>query len=228
MPHLVVLTSEAGDPALVLPGIALLTYTLDAAPLTTSALAANLNADALILDGRRDLVSARALCRAATETMDAPPILLVLEEGGYAVVGASWGASDTILFSAPPAEIQARIRMMCDRAQAEHARDTDPQHLTDASPAIVVNPGAYTATVNGKPLDLTYKEFELLHYLVERPGQVISRDELLQKVWGYNYYGGSRTVDVHVRRLRAKLGSELESTIVTVRNVGYRFDPSRS
>ena len=75
------------------------------------------------------------------------------------------------------------------------------------------------------PIDLAYKEFELLKYLVQHPGRVFTRAQLLQEVWGYDYYGGTRTVDVHIRRLRAKLGGEYEHVIGTVRNVGYRFDP---
>ena len=81
----------------------------------------------------------------------------------------------------------------------------------------------YTAKLGGRPLDLTFKEFELLKYLAQHPGRVFTRQQLLQEVWGYDYFGGTRTVDVHVRRLRAKLGPENESLIGTVRNVGYRF-----
>jgi DNA-binding response OmpR family regulator len=77
-------------------------------------------------------------------------------------------------------------------------------------------------TAQGRPLDLTYKEFELLRYLTERPGRVFTRPTLLREVWGYDFYGGTRTVDVHIRRLRAKLGPELEKLIETVRGVGYR------
>ena len=80
--------------------------------------------------------------------------------------------------------------------------------------------------MRGRLLDLTYKEFELLKYLAQHPGRVFTRAQLLQEVWGYDYYGGTRTVDVHVRRLRAKLGSEHEVLIGTVRNVGYRFVPA--
>ena len=75
----------------------------------------------------------------------------------------------------------------------------------------------------GRVLDLTFKEFELLKYLAQHPGRVFTRDQLLQEVWGYDYFGGTRTVDVHVRRLRAKLGPDNETLIGTVRNVGYRF-----
>ena len=77
-------------------------------------------------------------------------------------------------------------------------------------------------------LDLTFKEFELLKFLAQHPGRVFTRAHLLQEVWGYDYFGGTRTVDVHVRRLRAKLGSEHEALIGTVRNVGYRFVPLKA
>jgi len=90
---------------------------------------------------------------------------------------------------------------------------------------IVIDEGAYSAMLDGEPLDLTYTEFELLKYLVQHPGRVFTRETLLSDVWGYDYYGGTRTVDVHVRRLRAKLGVEHEALIGTVRNVGYRFSP---
>jgi DNA-binding response OmpR family regulator len=87
---------------------------------------------------------------------------------------------------------------------------------------VAINRDTYQVTVGGRPLDLTYKEFELLRFLAERPGRVFSRATLLQEVWGYDFYGGTRTVDVHVRRLRAKLGPAQEHLIETVRGVGYR------
>ena len=90
---------------------------------------------------------------------------------------------------------------------------------------LVIDEASYQATLNNRALDLTYTEFELLKYLAQHPGRVFSRETLLSDVWGYDYYGGTRTVDVHVRRLRAKLGSENEYLIGTVRNVGYRFSP---
>src|SRR5699024_719966 len=85
-------------------------------------------------------------------------------------------------------------------------------------------PVGYTARLRGVALNLTYKEFELLRFLTQHPGRVFTRAQLLQEVWGYDYFGGTRTVDVHVRRLRAKLGPEHDQLIGTVRNVGYRFD----
>ena len=100
-----------------------------------------------------------------------------------------------------------------------------PQEISAGE--LTIDAGGYTARLRGRPLDLTYKEFELLKYLVQHPGRVFTRAQLLQEVWGYDYYGGTRTVDVHVRRLRAKLGPEHEQLIGTVRNVGYRFDPPK-
>ena len=92
---------------------------------------------------------------------------------------------------------------------------------------LVLNTETYQASIEGRPLDLTYMEYELLKYLAQNPGRVYTREQLLSRVWGYEYYGGARTVDVHVRRLRAKLGEENANLISTVRSVGYRFGQSR-
>ncbi|NHZ70985.1 MAG: transcriptional regulator [Proteobacteria bacterium] len=86
-----------------------------------------------------------------------------------------------------------------------------------------LNTDTYQATLGDEPTDLTYMEYELLRFLVENPHRVWSREQMLSRVWGYDYFGGSRTVDVHIRRLRAKLGEERASWITTVRSVGYRF-----
>ncbi len=87
---------------------------------------------------------------------------------------------------------------------------------------MVIDAATYTVQLRERPIHLTYKEFELLKYLVQHAGRVFTRRQLLQEVWGYDFLGGTRTVDVHVRRLRAKLGPEHESLIGTVRNVGYK------
>lgn len=225
MTDAVLLTAEGGGADTVLPSLALLNVKVEVAPLTVSALVSHLDAPLIILDGRRDLVSARTLCRSATDIMDAPPLLLVLEEGGYAVVSASWGASDTVLSSAPPAEVQARMRMLHEHACA-HAISEGPEDSPTSLNIglLTIDPLAFRASTNSGDLDLTYKEFELLRYLVEHAGQVVSRDTLLEEVWGFSYNGGPRTVDVHVRRLRAKLSFLTELVITTVRNVGYRLE----
>jgi two-component system, OmpR family, alkaline phosphatase synthesis response regulator PhoP len=92
---------------------------------------------------------------------------------------------------------------------------------------LVLNLETYQAGIEGEPLDLTYMEYELLKFLAQHPGKVFTRETLLSRVWGYEYFGGARTVDVHIRRLRAKMSEEHAHLIQTVRSVGYRFGQSR-
>ena len=129
------------------------------------------------------------------------------------------GSTKFCLPSTGPAEIDARLRLLVGRrggaASQENAGKVSLGEL-------VIDEGTYTARLRGRPLDLTYKEFELLKYLAQHAGRVFTSAQLLQEVWGYDFFGGTRTVDVHVRRLRAKLGTEYESFIGTVRNVGYK------
>jgi DNA-binding response OmpR family regulator len=101
---------------------------------------------------------------------------------------------------------------------------TDPSAREIRTGDVVIDENSYTAKIKGRSLDLTFKEFELLKHLAQHPGRVFTRAQLLQEIWGYDYFGGTRTVDVHIRRLRSKLGPEFESIIGTVRNVGYRFN----
>jgi DNA-binding response OmpR family regulator len=129
---------------------------------------------------------------------------------------------DVVLHTCAPAELEARIRLAIGRLHAARDQEAPDAHVIRTG-EVVVDDTTYTATIGGRPLDLTFKEFELLKYLAQHPGRVFNRDQLLQEVWGYDYFGGTRTVDVHVRRLRAKLGPEHETLIGTVRNVGYRF-----
>ena len=128
---------------------------------------------------------------------------------------------DVILTTAGPAELEARLRLAIGRVAAD-ADDEGDSHVITAS-GLVIDDATYTAKLEGRTLDLTFKEFELLKFLAQHPGRVFTRQQLLQEVWGYDYFGGTRTVDVHVRRLRAKLGTDHETLIGTVRNVGYRF-----
>lgn len=116
-----------------------------------------------------------------------------------------------------PAELEARVRHLLWRTGVEPHEDlVEYRELS-------LNVATYQASIAGRPLDLTYMEYELLKFLSQNPGKVFTREVLLNRVWGYEYYGGARTVDVHVRRLRAKLGEEYASMIETVRSVGYRF-----
>jgi DNA-binding response OmpR family regulator len=120
-----------------------------------------------------------------------------------------------------PRELEARLRHLLWQSVA-----TTPSDIVSYG-SLALNLETYQATIDGKSLDLTYMEYELLKYLAQHPGKVFTREMLLSRVWGYEYYGGARTVDVHVRRLRAKLGEEHASLIDTVRSVGYRFGQSR-
>ena len=120
-----------------------------------------------------------------------------------------------------PTELQARIKHLFSRS----GREVRPE-LVGYGP-LALNLETYQAVIDGEPLDLTYMEYELLKFLAAHPGKVFTRETLLSRVWGYDYYGGARTVDVHIRRLRAKLGEEHASLIHTVRSVGYRFGQSR-
>jgi DNA-binding response OmpR family regulator len=121
----------------------------------------------------------------------------------------------------PSQELEARLSHLFWRT----GRGTRPE-LVEYGP-LVLNLETYQAALSGRPLDLTYMEYELLKFLATHPGKVFTREVLLSRVWGYEYYGGARTVDVHIRRLRAKLGEEQASLISTVRSVGYRFGQSR-
>ncbi len=117
--------------------------------------------------------------------------------------------------------MEARLRLALGRTVESAVDEGGP--ITAG--ALVIDEATYSVRLRGRILDLTYKEFELLKYLAQHPGRVFTRSQLLQEVWGYDYFGGTRTVDVHVRRLRAKLGTDYEVLIGTVRNVGYRFVP---
>ncbi|MBC7298590.1 MAG: response regulator transcription factor [Demequina sp.] len=222
MADLLVLTPSADGAAEVLPALALLSHRTRVVAPEPSAMLDALDADVLVIDARADLSEARNNCRLVQVTGVQVPLLLVLREGGMSIVTAEWGADDVVLTDASPAEVEARLRLLLGRASSADPLEKAAEYK---SGDLTVDVGGYTARLKGRPLDLTYKEFELLKYLMQHPGRVYTRDQLLQEVWGFDYYGGTRTVDVHVRRLRAKLGAEHEQLIGTVRNVGYRFDP---
>jgi DNA-binding response OmpR family regulator len=224
MAELLILTPATGGSADILPALGLLSHRVRVLPMEPSALVDAPDADVVLLDARRDLVAARTTCRLLHATGLTVPLVLILTEGGLTVVTHEWGADDLLLESASPAEVEARLRLVVERSARGPAEDSQ-QEISAGE--LAIDAGGYTARLRGRPIDLTYKEFELLKYLVQHPGRVFTRAQLLQEVWGYDYYGGTRTVDVHVRRLRAKLGPEHEQLIGTVRNVGYRFDPPK-
>ena len=170
-----------------------------------------------------DPESAFALCRTLRKR-DIPlePLLLL-------VSGSQLGElelrddlfDDFCLAPIRPAELEARLKHLFWRT----GRGTRPELIEYGG--LVLNLETYQAAITGRPLDLTYMEYELLKFLASHPGKVFTRETLLSRVWGYEYYGGARTVDVHIRRLRAKLGEENAALIQTVRSVGYRFGQPR-
>ena len=128
---------------------------------------------------------------------------------------------DFCLYPFQPRELEARMRHLFWRTGS----GSRPELVEYGD--LVLNLETYQAAVAGRPIDLTYMEYELLKFLAQHPGKVFTRETLLSRVWGYEYYGGARTVDVHIRRLRAKLGEEHAGLIQTVRSVGYKFGQSR-
>ena len=223
MAQLLILTSAVNSE--VLPALGLLSHRVRQIPAEPASLITAPSSDLIMVDARQDLASAKSLCKILATTGINVPLMLILTEGGLTAVSADWGVDDVVLESAGPAEVDARIRLTVGRQSLDKT-----SNKINAS-GVVIDEASYSARVHGRPLDLTFKEFELLRFLATHPSRVFTREQLLSEVWGYDYFGGTRTVDVHVRRLRAKLG-DLESLIGTVRNVGYRFnvyddDPER-
>jgi DNA-binding response OmpR family regulator len=224
MSELYLLTNAAEPPVEIMPALGLLLHTVRTGPADMIAFEDAMAADAILVDARRDLISARQLCQLLRRSAPQAAILALMTEGGLAAVTAEWGANDVLLSSAGPAELEARLRLAIGR-QASAAPGA-PDEIRSGE--LSIDEATYTARLHARVLDLTFKEFELLKFLAQHPGRVFTRAHLLQEVWGYDYFGGTRTVDVHVRRLRAKLGPEHEALIGTVRNVGYRFVPVKA
>jgi two-component system, OmpR family, alkaline phosphatase synthesis response regulator PhoP len=163
-----------------------------------------------------------AICRALRKR-DVPlePLLLLVTGGQLAELELREDLYDDFCLSPfHPRELEARLKHLLWRSGKGGTTD-----VLEYGP-LVLNLETYQAVIEKKPLDLTYMEYELLKFLATHPGKVFTRETLLSRVWGYEYYGGARTVDVHIRRLRAKLGEE-HNLIHTVRSVGYRFGTSR-
>ncbi|AGZ40474.1 winged helix-turn-helix transcriptional regulator [Actinoplanes friuliensis] len=203
-----------------LPALDLLRHSLRVGTYDVQALVSGADPDVVLVDARRDLLEARDLSRLLRTTGLRVPLLAVVEEAGLVAMAADWGLDDVLLTSAGPAEVEARLRLTTARVSGA-AGGVSSGMVTAGE--LSIDPHTYSARLKGRTLDLTYKEFELLKFLAQHPGRVFSRDQLLREVWGFDYFGGHRTVDVHVRRLRAKLGSEYESMIGTVRQVGYKL-----
>ncbi len=180
----------------------------------------------VILDLMLPHLDGLEICRAlrANEKTSAIPIIMVTARGEEAerIVGLELGADDYVAKPFSPSELVARVRALLRRAQR-----TGPARAPSVTYGpIVVDSETHTVGCSGQPVTLTAKEFLLLQYLLQHRGRVLSRDVLLTDVWGYRYTGGTRTVDVHVRRLREKL-PPLAHALVTVKQFGYKLvDPA--
>lgn len=218
--EILVLTGVPGTAATaVLPSLDLLPHTVRTAERDIRTLLSGPSPDLVLVDARVDLAEARSTCRMLHATGSGIPLIAIVTDAGLVALSADWGVDDIVLATAGPAEVEARLRLATGRLGGTGSGDA----ATIRAGELTIDQDTYAAKLKGRPLDLTYKEFELLKFLAQHPGRVFTRDQLLREVWGYDYFGGTRTVDVHVRRLRAKLGFEYESMIGTVRQVGYKF-----
>ena len=212
---IVLLTDRS--PAEVLPAISGLGHDLKTEYLSVAAIAdvLALSPEMLLVDAAENPGQGYAVLRALSDRRSRVPTVVVVERRD--LDRFPWGALADELLNPGAAEAEIRVRLVMLRRRSGSGEGT-----TVRLGSLVLERDTFRVTVQGVPLDLTYKEFELLRYLAERPGRVFTRPALLREVWGYDFYGGTRTVDVHIRRLRAKLGPEHESLIETVRGVGYR------
>ncbi|BDB43549.1 MULTISPECIES: winged helix-turn-helix domain-containing protein [Mycobacterium] len=188
--------------------------TVRSAPLRDGADGAVSGADVAIIDARTDLVAARTTCRRLTASAPGLAVVAVVAPADFVAVDVDWNFDDVLLPAAGAAELQARLRLAITRR-----RNAVGSTLQFGD--LVLHPASYTASLDGADLGLTLTEFKLLNFLVQHAGRAFSRTRLMHEVWGYDSNGRVRTVDVHVRRLRAKLGPRHESMVDTVRGVGY-------
>ncbi len=177
-------------------------------------------ADTLVVEVGDDFGMMLATARKA-RTEHGVPVLLVADRTLTEDLADHDDFDDFLLTPVDRMELATRLRRLSTAEPSDVEPEEDPDVLRFQD--LELNTATYQATLGGRPQDLTYMEYELLRFFVEHPGRVWSREQILSKVWGYDYFGGSRTVDVHIRRLRAKLGEERRSWITTVRSVGYRF-----
>jgi DNA-binding response OmpR family regulator len=215
MSRLVFLTDRT--PERVLPGASALDLDLKVEPLSADGLSRlpDLDPEAVVVDAAEDPATAHALLEALAAAEPGVPLVAVVQPRD--LERHAWEeVADELLFpDSEGPEVAVRLVML-------RRRVARPPEGAIRLGRLALSTDTYQVTIDNRPLDLTYKEFELLRFLASRPGRVFTRAALLREVWGYDFYGGTRTVDVHIRRLRAKLGPENEHLIETVRGVGYR------
>ena len=205
------------SPDVVVPAAADLPLDLKHEPLTIASMAhvAMLDVVAVIVDAVDDPRQAWSVLLALHGSDRRPPAMAVVDPSELERYPWERVADELVTSDASHAELRVRLAMLRRRV------GTGDGTVIRLGP-LAIDADTYRVTASGRALDLTYKEFELLRFLAARSGRVFTRPALLREVWGYDFYGGTRTVDVHVRRLRAKLGPEHEHVIETVRGVGYR------
>jgi DNA-binding response OmpR family regulator len=215
MGRIVVLSDRA--PADRLPGLDALGLDVKVELLSPESVAhlRDLSPTLVVIDGAEDPEPAYRVLATIAASRNEAPVAVVLHERDLDAFAWEDLADELLTPEAGPREVRVRLAMLLRRTGGSAEAAVRLGQLA-------LNVDSYQVTVAGRPLDLTYKEFELLRFLASRPNRVFTRAELLSEVWGYDFYGGTRTVDVHVRRLRAKLGPEHERLIDTVRGVGYR------
>lgn len=211
--HVTLLTDHPGGAAAVLPALQRLDVTSSAAALGDAHVSGS--ADCVMVDVSGDLTAAVAACRSDQLRSLQVPVLVVAPSHTLAVLKASWGFEDWVLPDCGAAELSTRLRLAVELHTGGKA--------TTGAGGLELDADSYRVTAHGQVLDLTYTEFELLRTLMDRPNHAWTRGSLLRDAWGYEHAGGTRTVDVHIRRLRAKLGPELAAAIQTVRKVGYKL-----
>jgi DNA-binding response OmpR family regulator len=205
------------SPQVALPALAEVLPDLKVEPLSVVSIGhvLALEPEAVLVDAAEHPAQAWTVLQALRERDPRVPALLVVERDTIERYPWHEVADEFLYPGAPGAEVRVRLAMLRRRAGSGDGS------VTRLGP-LALDVDTYRVTASGRPLDLTYKEFELLRFLASNPGRVYTRPALMREVWGYDFYGGTRTVDVHVRRLRAKLGPEHEHLIETVRGVGYR------
>ena len=204
-------------PQSALPALEDLDVDLKLEPLAAASLthALELAPEVLVVDAGENPAQAWAVLTELRASDPRVPVVVIAERDQLERHPWHEAADELVYPGAPAAELRVRLSMLRRRTGAGDGP-------TIRLGPIALDVETYRVTATGRPLDLTFKEFELLRYLASHPGRVFTRPSLLREVWGYDFYGGTRTVDVHVRRLRAKLGPEHEHLIETVRSVGYR------
>ena len=213
----IILLLSDRTPGQALPALEALRLDVKVEPLSVHSLAhvSEIAPEALLVDAAENPGQGHAVLRAIAEGVAGAPVVAIVERADLERFGWHEVTDELVYPGAPEAELRLRLAMLRRRHAA-------PDGSVIRLGPLALDTETYRVTAGGRPLDLTFKEFELLRFLASHPGRVFTRPSLLREVWGYDFYGGTRTVDVHVRRLRAKLGPEHEHLVETVRSVGYR------